>query len=147
MKYGRKELWQAASCFLCAVVTWRIPAGLAGSEFSGGSLTGRLLTFYEIGTYLFVLALVMTFVHQRIAAGIALTASLLCVPLYLYVAVPGLFRRFANGEYSIPLQGNFVWDKWAIFGMLALAVAVCVCLRGLVLTGTKLQDRLPIAGA
>jgi hypothetical protein len=139
MKHGKQKLWQAASCVLCAAVTWRIPAALAGSEFSGGLLTGSLLTLYESGTYLFLLALLMTFVYERIAAGIALTASLLCVPLYLYFEVPGLFRRVANGEYSIPLQANFVWDKWAIIGMLALAVAVYVCLRGLVVTRTKLQ--------
>jgi hypothetical protein len=143
MKHQQQKMWQAATCLLCAVMTWRIPATLAGGEFSGGSITGSLLTFYESSTYVFLLALLLTFVYQRIAAAVALIASFFCLPLYLYVTVPGFFRRVFGGEYSTPLQANFVWNRWAIIGILSVAVAVYVCLRGLVATRTVLRPTGP----
>jgi hypothetical protein len=86
---------------------------------------------HDVGTFLFVPALLLTFFLQRIAAGIALVASLLCFPLYLYFTTPGPFRWMFRGEYSVPLQANFVWSKWATLGMLTLVVAICVSLWNL----------------
>jgi hypothetical protein len=131
MKEPKQKLWQAASCLLCATVAWRIGDALASSEFRGGSLTGPLLDLHDSGGLLFVLAVILTFVYRRIAAGMALVSCLLCLPLYLYFTAPGPFRHVFRGEYSVPLQANFVWDKWAISGMLTLAVATYICLWNL----------------
>jgi len=58
-------------------------------------------------------------------------ASLLSLPLYFYLTAPGPFRRLFPGEYSVPLGSDFVWTRWAILGILALAVAACLGFRGL----------------
>ena len=132
MRLRNQKLWQAASCLLCVVVAQRNSLGLEGTEFSGGHVTGPLLDLLDIGSLLFVLALFLTFVYPRVAAAIAAVATLLCLPLYLYFTAPGPFRWVFKGEYSVPLQqANFVWDKWAILGMLTLAVATYICISNL----------------
>jgi hypothetical protein len=128
---GQKSL-QAAGCLLCVILSWRYSLILDGSEFSGGTVTGRILSVHNIAAYLFVLALVLTFIYPRIAAGIVIAASLFALPLYLYFVAPGAFHRVVRGQYSVPGQASFVWDKWAIAAILALAVALYASLRGLV---------------
>lgn len=131
MAFGRRKLLQAASCLVCVVLAQRNSFGLGGTEFSGGRLTGPILDSLEIGSLLFVLALVFTFVRPRIAAVLAIVASLLCLPLYFYSTAPGPFRRVFGGEYSVPLQANFVWDRSAILGVLTIAVSMCICIWNL----------------
>lgn len=131
MALRRQKLLQAASCLVCVVVAQRNSFALGGTEFSGGRLTGPILDSLEVGSLLFVLALVLTFVRPRIAAALAIVASLISLPLYLYFTAPGPFRRVFRGEYSVPLQANFVWDRSAIVGVLAVAVAMCICIWNL----------------
>jgi hypothetical protein len=131
MAFGRQKLLQAASCLACVIVAQRNSFGLGGTEFSGGNVTGPILDSLEIGSLLLVLALLLTFVRPRNAAALAIVASLLCFPLYLYFTAPGPFRRVFGGEYSVPLQANFVWDRSAIVGVLAVAVALYICIWNL----------------
>jgi hypothetical protein len=131
MALGRQKLLQAASCLVCVVIAQRNSFALGGTEFSGGRLTGPILDSFEVGSLLFVLALVLTFVRPRIAAALAIVSSLISLPLYLYFTAPSPFRRVFGGEYSVPLQSNFVWDSPAIVGVLAVAVAICICIWNL----------------
>lgn len=131
MKLGTQTLCQAATCLLCVVVAWTHTDGFGASEFSGGRLTGPIFSMFNYGSLMFVLALLLTFFLRFIAAAIALGASLLCLPLYLYVTAPGPFRRVFPGEYSVPLQSGFVWSRWAVLGMLTLVGAICISLWNL----------------
>jgi hypothetical protein len=84
----------------------------AGTEASGGWLTGPIEDLYDLGFLLFVLALLAPFFYRRVAAALVLAASLLCLPLYLYFIAPGFFRHvFRNAEYEEPLRASFVWSK------------------------------------
>ena len=56
-----QQVCQAGSCLLCVLLDLRITSGLGESEFSGGWLTGPLLSMDNIGTALFILAIVLTF--------------------------------------------------------------------------------------
>jgi len=56
---------------------------------------------------------------------------MLCLPLYLYLALPGLFRRVFGGEYRAPLQAGAGWEKWTVLGILAIAIATGFALRDL----------------
>jgi hypothetical protein len=71
------QVWQAISCLLCVFFALKITDGLAGTEFSGGRLTGPLLSMADIGSFFFVIALVVTFVYPRVAAVVGLASSLL----------------------------------------------------------------------
>jgi hypothetical protein len=116
---------------LCVVLVFRKLDYLGPSEFSGGSVTGPLFRLADAGSILFALGLLLAFVFRRVAASLSLVASLLCLPLYLYLMFPGVSRKIFHGEYSIPLESNVIWDKWLIVGLLALATAIYVCSRNL----------------
>jgi hypothetical protein len=85
----------------------------------------------DVGTLLFVVALLLTLFYRRIAAATILIACFLCLPLYLYFTAPGPFRWVFRGEYSVPLRASFVWNKWNITGIVALTIAACLGIRGL----------------
>ena len=122
-------------------MVWKYGSGLAGTEFSGGRITGALLDLYDIGSLLFIMALLLTFFLRRIAAAASIVAFLLCLPLYLYFVAPGPFRRVVGGTYSVPLRADFVWDKWASLEILVLAIAASVDVRSfLILKGIKSQN-------
>lgn len=133
----KQKLMQAAACLLCAIMVWNYGSDLEGTEFSGGRLTGPLLDLYDIGSLLFILALLLTFFLRRIAAAITILASLLCLPLYLYFTAPGLFRRVFRGPWSGPLQTNFVWNRWTIMRILTLAIAASVGFRSFLVSGER----------
>jgi len=76
---------QAIACFACVAVLWIHLDDYGASEFSGGWLTGPLFKMADLGSLLFLLALLLTFFLRRTAATIALAAALLCFPFYLYV--------------------------------------------------------------
>jgi hypothetical protein len=65
------QAFQAISFLLCLCLALQVTSGLDGTEFSGGSLTGPLLSMADIGTLLFILALVLTFLFPRVAAAIS----------------------------------------------------------------------------
>ena len=145
MKKPQKlQLWLAASCLACVVVVLRNTNGLEGTEFSGGWLTGPLLSMADIGAGLFVLALVVTLRTPKFAGALGLASSLLCLPLYLYLIAPVRFNEiFGFGhQFKVQPSGNFHWDPWAIGGVLTIAVTTYVCLRGLaVTTGPRIQEQ------
>ena len=122
-KLSRQNAWQAVAFLACAGVLWIRLGDFGASEFSGGSLTGKLLTMADVSALLFFSALVFTIFLPRVGAIVALMAIVLCLPLYLYVVMPGPYRGIFKGEYSVPLQRTFVWNSWAIVGIITLAFA------------------------
>jgi hypothetical protein len=130
-KLSRQNVWQAITFLACAGVLWIHLGDFGASEFSGGWLTGKILTMADIGVLLFLSALVLTIFVPRVGAIVGLLAIVLCLPFYLYVVMPGPFRRIFNGEYSVPLQRTFVWNNWAIAGIIALTLAAAFSIRRL----------------
>ena len=138
MKRSRKlEILQTISCFLCVVVAWLHLDTLGASEFIGGKLTGPLFEMVVNGIVLFLLAILLMPFYRRTTTAMALTASLLCMPFYLYFLAPGPFRRVFRGEYSVPLVAPFVWSSWAFIGILSLAFAILVSVRCLAMTDSE----------
>jgi hypothetical protein len=86
-------------------------------------MTGPLLDMTEIGAILFLIALLTTLLFRRIAAATGLIAAVLCLPLFLYFIAPGPYRWLFGGEYSVPMSADFVWDTWAVTGILVVAIA------------------------
>jgi hypothetical protein len=144
MRPQKQQSWLAASCLACVVVALRNTNGLEGTEFSGGWLTGPLLSMADIGAALFVLALIGTFRYVRIAAAVALASSLLCLPLYLYFVAPVLFSEMFGFGHPFKDQpsGGLHWDPWAIGGVLTLAVSTYVCLRSFAIGSASFSSRM-----
>jgi hypothetical protein len=128
---NRPALRHAGICVLCAIVGWIFANPLDSSEFSGGAVTAPLLAFHRFAGYFFLLSGAMIFVYRRVAAGIALVACFLAVPLYLYFTAPGPFRLLIPGEYTASLQASFTWDTAAVVGIVAVAVAAFASLTSL----------------
>jgi hypothetical protein len=127
------QAFQAGSFLLCVFLALRITSGLDGTEFSGGWLTGPLLSMADIGTVLFILALVLTFLFPRVAASVGLASSLLCLPLYFFFIAPVPFAQvFARGhEFKVHPAPGFHWHTWPVTALLAVTIAVYVCIRRL----------------
>jgi hypothetical protein len=111
-------------------VLWIHLDDFGASEFSGGRLTGPLFKMADLGSVLFLAALLLTFFVRRVAAAIALGATLLCGPFYLYLLMPGPYRWVFKGEYSVPLYRPFRWDNWAVVGVFSLIFVAILSLRG-----------------
>ena len=132
---------QCGLCLSCAGLAWSYGRDLGSTEFGGGRITGPLLNIFGIGLVLFLVALVLTLMSLRIGAGVALAASLLCFPLYVYFTAPGPFRAVFPGDYSVPLRGNYVWDRWSVAGIVVLAATAFFCVRSLVMPATDGRGR------
>ncbi|HET9830277.1 MAG TPA: hypothetical protein VFP91_01150 [Vicinamibacterales bacterium] len=90
-----KRLPYATICVLCAVIGVLFALSLDEGEFSGGRVTGWLLSIHDLSTWLFVLSAVMTFLAPRTAA--------------VFVA-PGVFQALFQGDWKIQPAGLFQWD-------------------------------------
>jgi len=130
-KLNKQKVWQAAACLACVGVLWIRLDDFGASEFSGGRLTGKLFTMADLGSLLFLVALLLTMLFPRVAAAIALVAALLCLPFYLYILMSGPYRQIFKGEYSVPLQRPFVWNSWAVVGAISLVIAAFLSLHSL----------------
>jgi hypothetical protein len=130
-KLSRNTVWQAAAYLACTGVLWIRLDAFGASEFSGGRITGKLSTIADLGFLLFLVALLLTIFFRRVAAAIALAATMLCLPFYIYILAPGPCRQIFKSEYSIPLQRPFVWNDWAVVGVLSLVIAAFLSLQGL----------------
>jgi hypothetical protein len=128
-KFPNEKMWQAIAYLASIAVLWIRLDDFGASEFGGGWLTGPLFKMADLGSLLFFLALLLTFFLRRTAATIALAATLLCFPLYLYVLMPGPYRWIFKGEYSVPLNRPFHWDNWAVVGVLCLLLGATLSLR------------------
>lgn len=130
-KQSRQNILQAIASLACAGVLWMHLGEFGASEFSGGWLTGKILTMADIGAVLFLCTLALTILVPRIGATVVLLAIALCLPLYLFVLMPGPYRQIFKGEYSDPLQRAFVWNPWAVAGIVTLVFAATLSIRRL----------------
>jgi len=123
----RSSLQETGTRFGAVVGIMANPAkhwGRRGTEFSGGRLTGPIVTMCEIAIVCFVVGIVLAFPFPRISSIISLLASLLCTPFLPYLIAPGLFRAVFRGEYSVPLQSTFVWGRWSLAQAIAILIVV-----------------------
>jgi hypothetical protein len=134
----KDNLPNAAVALICVLVLAKYATPLEESEFSGGKVTGILLDLYEIGLVLFVVAFLLAFLWRRIAAVAGLLASLLCLPVFLYQLFPGVFRWLFPGEWKVPLPSHFYLDKWMIFGISMIALALFLNIHMLIRRNAQL---------
>ena len=135
----KKKIVQSASYLLCAAVAFGVPNSLVESEFSGGLVTGALLRLHNLGTWLFVLAILVALLYRRIAAVEALVAVLLCAPLCFYLIAPGLFQNVLPGDYSVGPPSGFWLPGWAVMSIVSFAGAIYVSVRAFY----RLPERRP----
>ncbi len=136
-----QRLRQAVVCLMCFVlaITNSTP-----SEF--GWLTGLIFKLNECGTWLFLLALILTFPLVKTGAAMGIGAALLSLPWYLYAVFPGAFRFFWPGEYSVPLSSNVVSDRAALLRITFLVAAAWICIDSLRVSWTPQNKAISAEG-
>ena len=124
---------QVGNFLICVFLALQITSGLDGTEFGGGWFTGPLLSMADLGIVLFILAAVLTFLFPRVGAAIVLASSLLCLPLYCFFIAPAPFAQlFVRGhEFKVQPVPGFQWHSWPAINLLAVVIAVYVCIRRL----------------
>src|SRR5271165_1296142 len=128
VRRSSRKLLQAAGCLVSAVPAFMLSVKLDGTELSGGRVTGPVLSAALSAAILLVLALALSFLWLRVAAACALVAAVLCLPLYLWLTLPGLFQWIVPGNYTVPYgAGTFFWDGWSVAGVVSIAFLAWVC--------------------
>ena len=119
-----RKLAHISILLLACWLTLRIFNAVDGSEFSGGRITGPIGTMCDVAIVGFFVGIVLAYPFPRVASVISLLASLLSLPLLLYFIAPVPFRTVVRGEYSVPLQSNFVWSKWSLEPAIAVLIVI-----------------------
>jgi hypothetical protein len=120
---------QAVCYGLCLIAMWKNVASVDGSEFVGGIVTGPLFSSADAGLLALSGALVALIWLPRISAVLAITASLCSLPLVLYFIFPGFFQSVFKGNWSVPMKTNFLWNTWAVFGLVTIFATLWVSVR------------------
>lgn len=125
---GKRMLMQATGSVICLAFTWRLTYGLGGTEFSGGTITGPLLSMSDVAILLFLVSTILVFWLPRTMGLLTTLACLLSLPMCLLFLAPGPFRRTTGGVWSVPLQSNLVLTAstlgWAVILIVTFGVAI-----------------------
>jgi hypothetical protein len=102
----------------------------------------------DMGSALFLLAFGVIFTDPRVGAAVGLVSSLLCFPLYLYFTAPDFtapapFHEILGFGHECKVQPSEGLHKWALTGLLTLAIATYLCMRGLAATS---REQIPERG-
>ena len=124
MMKNLRNVCQAAACLLCAIAAWSSLEDLIGTEVSGGRITSPMLDAGIFGAFLFLIALVLSFFSPTAARVAISLASLLCLPVYVYRTLPGVFRWIFPGEYKVMLHERLIWHSWSVTGAAATALVI-----------------------
>jgi len=128
-KSAKEKMWRAFACLACTVVPWIHLDDFRASEFSGGWLTGPLLGMAELGSLFFCGSVASDYFPSTNCLHYRPCGRATLFSFYLYILMPGLYRRIFKGEYSVPLYRPFHWDTWAAVGVLSLLFVAVLSVR------------------
>jgi hypothetical protein len=117
-------LVQATLSAACLALVFLYTVDAEASEISRGAVTGPLYRMCDSGSWLLLLAVLASLIRPRIGAAPSILGAVLCLPVYLYAFLPGVFRLIFPGEYSVPLSSNIVLDPWTIVGIVVLCANI-----------------------
>ena len=131
----RQKLLLPVGCLFCLAVCWKSFWMFDGTEFGLGLLSSDK----DLGGLLFLVAAIFTFKYPRIAAVSALAASVVSLPLYLYLVFPLPFRQVWPGQWEVlelPRE-SFIWDGWWITGIVSIVFVAFLSGRTLIRSRTS----------
>jgi hypothetical protein len=108
--FALQKLLQGMSCFMCFSIASK-NCDLVFINY-GGYVVGSLLDANEVACWVFLGAIILSFVFYRLAALGGLAASFLYLPLNFYQVVPGTVQYLFPGPYWPRSRLYFVWSEW-----------------------------------
>lgn len=133
MRIRFQKLAHIFALLLAGCLMFRIYFALDGSEFHGGTVTGPIFNMCEAAIVFFIVGIALAYPWPRIGSVLGLVASLLSRPILVYFIAPGPFRAVFKGEYSVPLQSNFVWDTWSLPPAIAILIVILISVWNLLM--------------
>ena len=124
-----KRDWRlAAVCVLGTIVSWRLMDYFGPSEFRGGTVTRPIWSLLTLALDLYLLAAFLAFFYPPLAAGVAILAGVVALPIYLLSLFPGPFPTIVSGEWST-IASNVNVDLWSLVGVATIAAVVFLSIR------------------
>jgi hypothetical protein len=126
---SKRDRTLAAVCVLGTIVSWRFMDYLGPTEFRGGTVTRPMWILLTLALDLYPLAAFLAFFYLPLAAGIALLAGVVALPIYLLFLFPGPFHRMFSGQWSVMATSNFNLDPWSLIGIATIAAVLFLSIR------------------
>jgi len=123
-EFARDSRRLYAALVPAAVVAFADLALHENNEFIGGWLTKPIFDLHDLGTHLLLIALAICGWLPRIAAGLSIFGAIICVPMYSWSVMPGLYNLAYPGNYPITGQPFLVFDPIGLVGLFSAIVAV-----------------------
>jgi len=123
-RWTKRNLFQALCALMAAMFIGKFFIRLDGTEFSGGQITGPLLTLCLIGGCSMIAGAVLTFFYRRSSVGIITAAGVLSMLPCLYFMTPRLFRFVFRGEYAVSDPRMFSWDGPSVVVIVTVSLAI-----------------------
>jgi len=137
--FALQKLLQSISCFMCFSIASK-NCDLVFMNY-GGYVVGSLLDANDVAYWLFLGAIILSFVFYRLAALGGLAASLLFLPLNVYEVAPGTVQYLFPGPYWPRSRLSFVWNEWGLAGILLGAMTIYVCCQNLSGMATTIEHK------
>ena len=87
------------------------------------SLVVQLCTF---GSLLFAGCALLALMSSRLCGLLCVVAALMCAPLYLLLVAPRAAGLSSSSLSSLSLRDMFVWNDWAVGGLLSILLLLLV---------------------
>jgi hypothetical protein len=126
---SKRDVQLAAVCVLGTIVSWRFIDYLGPTEFRGGTVTRPMFLLLTLALDLYPLAAFLAFFYPPLAAGIALLAGVIALPIYLLFLFPHPFQQLLPGAWSVIATSNFNLDPWSLIGIVTIAAVVFLSIR------------------
>ncbi len=119
--FGALSVLQVLSCLVCAALSWKHVYDLGGTDFSSGLATGAIFVLNLFGSVCLVIGLVLSFFQFRYATVSILMASILCLPLYIYLTASAFSNALFFDHHVASSHPTVSWGAWGISGIIGFA--------------------------
>jgi hypothetical protein len=122
VKGTMKAAFASLCLVLCGAVALVNYLDLADTELGGGALTGPLLDIELSGALLFILCGLAAWKFSAIARYLSIAATLLCLPLYIFLIAPHAVLWMSSSVPSVAYP-IFIFNTEAIAGLAMILLA------------------------
>lgn len=95
-----------------------------GSEYIGGTITRPIFNLHDMGTHLLLISLIVAGWSSRIASIFCIVGAVLCLPMYAWGFLPGIYNWLFPGNYPLAALPFIVVSPLDFIGAISVVLAV-----------------------